>query len=102
MLSYQLIFATGDVGNLHVVGGGGQVFHLLAGEDVNGNQVDLCVAVFSSLGGGHFDNLARAALDDNEAVLSQGGTLHGEGGRGTRIGGLEGVFMLASDGQFRL
>jgi len=90
----QLVFATVDVGNLHVVGGWGQIFHLLAGEDVNGNQVDFGVTVLPSLGGRHFDDLAWAALDDDEAVLSQGGTLHRKGGRGAGIGRLEGVFML--------
>jgi hypothetical protein len=92
--SYQLVFTTDDVGNLHVVGGWGEIFQLLAGEDIQGGQVDLCVTVFAGLGGGHVDNLAGATLDDNETVLSQGGTLHGEGGRGAGIGGLEGVLML--------
>ena len=82
--------------------GWGEIFHLLAGEDVESNQVDLCMTVLSSLGGGHFDDLAWAALDDNEAVLSQGGTLHRVGGRGTGVRGLEGVFMLERvEGQFK-
>ncbi len=76
------------------MGGWGQIFQLLAGEDVDGGQVDFGVTVFSSLGGGHVDDLAWATLDDNEAVLSQGGTLHGIGGRGAGIGRLEGVLML--------
>lgn len=76
------------------MGGWGEIFHFLAGEDVEGNQVDLCVTVLPSLGGGHFDNLAWATLDNNEAVLSQGGTLHRVGGRGTGVGRLEGVLML--------
>ena len=42
--------------------------------------MDLGVTVLSSLGGGHVDDLAWATLDDNEAVLSQGGTLHRVGG----------------------
>jgi len=56
--------------------------------------MDLGVTVLSSLGGRHVNDLAWAALDDNEAVLSQGGTLHRVGGRGTCIGGLKGVLML--------
>lgn len=91
---YQLIFTTGDIGNLHVVGGWRQIFHLLASENVQSDQVNLRVTVLASLGGGHVDDLARATFDDNEAVLSQGGTLHRVGGRSTSIGGLEGVFML--------
>ena len=92
--SYQLIFTTNDVGDLHVVGGWGQILQLLAGENVEGSQVNLSVTVLASLGGGHIDDLAWATLDDNESVLSQGGTLHREGGRGACIDGLEGVLML--------
>ncbi len=92
--SYKLVFATSDVGDLHVVGGWGQIFELLVGEDVESSKMDLCVTVFASLGGGHFDDLAGTTLDDNEAVLSQGGTLHRVGSRGTGIGTLKGVLML--------
>ncbi len=92
--SYQLVFTTNDVRNLHVVGGWGEIFQLLASKDVESNQMDLRVTVLASLGSGHVDNLAWATLDDNETVLSQGGTLHRVGGRGTGIGGLEGVLML--------
>ena len=64
------------------------------GEDVNGNEMDLGVAVFAGLRGRHFDDLAGAVLDADETVLPQGGTLHGVGGRGTGIGALKGVLML--------
>ena len=77
------------------MGGWREILQLLASEDVKRSQVNLCVTVLSSLGGGHVDDLAGATLDDNEAVLSQGGTLHGIGGRGAGVpGGLEGVLML--------
>lgn len=76
------------------MGGGAEFFELLASEDIDGDQMDLGVTVLASLGGRHINNLARAVLDHNEAVLSQGGTLHREGGRGARIGGVEGVLML--------
>jgi hypothetical protein len=76
------------------VGGGRQVFQLLASEDVYGDQVDFGVTVLASLGGGHIDDLAGTALDDDEAVLSQGRALHGVGERSASVGGLEGVFML--------
>ena len=91
---YKLELAAGDVGDVHVVGGRGQLLELLAGEDVDGDQVDLGVTVLAGLGGGHVDNLARAVLDDNVTVLAESGTLHGVGGRGTRIGGVEGHLML--------
>ena len=92
--AYELIFVTGDVGNVHVVGRRAKIFVLLASEDVQSNQMDLGVAVLAGLGGRHVDDLAGAALDDDEAVLPQGRTLHGVGGRGAGVGGLEGVPML--------
>lgn len=76
------------------MGGGAEILKLLAGEDVDGDQVDLGVTVLASLGGGHVDDLARAALDDDEAVLSEGRTLHGERQRRAGVGRVEGVFML--------
>lgn len=76
------------------MGGGRQIFQLLAGEDVDGDQVNLRVTVLASLGGRHFDDLARTALDDDVAVLPQSRALHGEGSRGAGVGGLEGVLML--------
>ena len=76
------------------MGGRAEIFQLLLGEDVDGDQMDLGVTVLSGLGGGHLDNLARAVLDDDEAVLPQGRTLHGVRLGGTGIGALEGVLML--------
>jgi hypothetical protein len=79
-VTYKLEFVALDVGDIHVVGGGRQIFQLLAGEDIDGDQVDLSVTVLASLGGGHFDDLAGTALDDDVAVLPQSRALHGEGG----------------------
>jgi len=62
------------------VGGGAELFELLSGEDVDGNQVNLGVAVLAGLGCGHLHNLAGAVLDDDESVLPQGRALHGVGG----------------------
>lgn len=76
------------------MGGGAEFFELLVGEDVNGDQMDLGVAVLSGLGGGHLDDLARAVLDADETILPQGRALHGVGLRGTRISGVESVLML--------
>lgn len=61
------------------MGGRAKLLELLAGEDVDGDKVDLGVTVLASLGGGHVDDLARAALDADMAVLTQSGTLHREG-----------------------
>ena len=41
--------------------------------------------------------IAGSALDDDMAVLSHGRTLHGVGGRGTGIGGLEDVLLVLWD-----
>ena len=74
---------------------GAKFFELLASEDIDSNQMDLGVTVLSSLGGGHIDDLAGTVLDHDETVLPQGRALHGEGGRGAGIGGLESVLMLS-------
>ena len=68
------------------MGGGGEIFELLAGEDVDGDKVDLGVTVLASLGGGHVDDLAGTVLDDDVAVLPQSRALHGVGERGAGIG----------------
>lgn len=92
--THQLVLLTGDVGDVHVVGGGGQILELLASEDINGNDVDLGVTVLASLRGGHLDDLAGTALNDDVTVLPQGRALHGEGGRRAGIGRLEGNVVL--------
>lgn len=92
--AYQLVLTARDIGDVHVVGGGREIFVLLAGEDVGSDQMDLGVTVLASLGGRHVDNLARAALDYDEAVLTQSRALHREGERRTGIGGLESDIVL--------
>ena len=89
-----MVLLADDIWDVHVVGGWAKFFELLAGEDIDSNQMDFSVTMLASLGGGHVNDLAWATLDDNEAVLSQGGTLHRVGSRGAGIGGLEGVLML--------
>lgn len=71
---------------------------------INGDEMNLRVSVLAGFGGGHVDDLARAAcsttptsvmislfpqpiyrtLDDDVPVLTQGRALHGEGERSTR------------------
>jgi len=80
----KLVFSAVDIGDIHVVGGGADIFHFLAGEDVDGDQVDLGVTVLAGLGGAHVDDLARPAFDDDVAVLPQGRALHREGEGGPR------------------
>ena len=43
---------------------------------VSSDKVDLGVTVLAGLGGGHVDDLARPALDDDVTVLAESGTLH--------------------------
>lgn len=95
--TYELVFLPGDERHLHVVGGGRQIFQLLAGEDVEGHDVDLGVTVLAGLGGRHFDDLAWATLDDNVTTLPQSGTLHRVGLRGAGVGGLEVLLMLQDE-----
>ena len=64
-----MVFSTGHVGDIHVVGGWTQVLKLLSSENVDGNQVNLCVTVLAGLGGTHFNNLAGPALDDNVTIM---------------------------------
>lgn len=78
------------------MGGRAEIFELLLSEDVDGDKMDLGVTVFSSLGGGHFDDLAGAVLDHDEAVLPKSRALHRISGRGTGIDALEGVLMLCN------
>lgn len=94
MKTNELVFLAGDIWDIHVVGGWAEIFKLLASEDIDGDEMDFGMAVFAGLWGTHFDNLAGAALDDDEAILPQGRALHGIGGRGASIGALKGVLML--------
>jgi hypothetical protein len=75
------------------VGGGGEIFQLLAGEDIESDDVNLGVTVLASLGGRHINDLAGTTLDDNVTVLSQSGALHGVGRGRTSVGGLEGLML---------
>jgi hypothetical protein len=85
--TYELHFTTGNVGDIHVVGRRAKLFKLLAGEDVDSNEMDLGVTVLASLGAG-------ASLDHNEAVLAKSRTLHRVGGGSASIGAVKGVLML--------
>lgn len=92
--AYKLVLLAGDDWDIHVVGRWAKLLKLLAGEDINGDQVDLGVSVLAGLGGRHIDNLTWTGLDADESVLSQGRTLHWVGGGRAGIGRVEGVLML--------
>jgi hypothetical protein len=92
--TYKLVFLATNVWHIHVVSRRAQIFELLAGEEIDGDQMDLGMTVLARLRGGHFDNLARAVFDDYEAVLAQSRTLHRVCGRGAGVGTLKGVFLM--------
>ena len=92
--THELVLLASDVGNIHVVGGGAQFLELFTGEDIKSDQMDLGVAVLSSLGSGHIDDFAGAVLDHHESVLAQGRALHREGSGSASIGAFERVLML--------
>lgn len=73
---------------------GAEILKLLAGEDIEGDKVDLGVTVLACLGSRHVDDLARATLNDDVTVLAQGRALHREGRGRAGVSGLEGVIML--------
>lgn len=77
------------MGNVAIVGRGGQILNLLVSEDINGDEMALGVTVLAGFGGGDVNNLAGAVLDHNVTVLADGTSLHGEGLGGASIGGLE-------------
>lgn len=49
-----------------------EILQLLAGEDIQRNQMNLCVAVLAGLGGRHLGNLAGSVLNHDEAILAKG------------------------------
>lgn len=97
--THKLELAAADVGNVHVVGRGGEFFVLLASEDLNSNEMDLGMTVLAGLGGRHIDDLAGLALDDDVAALAEGRALHGERQRRAGVGGLERDIVLNKPSQ---
>jgi hypothetical protein len=78
------------------VGRWAQLFHLLAGKDVDGDQVDLGVSVLACLGGRHVHDLSGPALDTDEPSFAQSRALHRIGERQPGITGVvKGVLMLS-------
>ena len=68
-----------------------EVFELLPGEDVNGDEMDLGVSVLASFGSAHLNDFAGARFNHDKAVLAECRALHGIGGGGASIGALESV-----------
>lgn len=78
-LTHKLVFLADDIGYVHIVSGRAKIFELLAGEDVNSDEMNLGVAVLAGLRGAHLHNLARATLNDHETVFAESRALHGIG-----------------------
>jgi len=91
---HETVFITGDVGDIHIMGRRGDIFELLAGKDIDGDEVNFCVTVLARLGGGHVNDLAGPALDHDVSVLPESRALHRVGKRGPRTGRLELVLVL--------
>lgn len=49
MKTYELVFLAGDIWDIHVVGGWAEIFEFLAGEDINGDEMDFGMAVLAGL-----------------------------------------------------
>jgi len=77
------------VGHVVVVRGRDQLLKLLAGEDIDGDEMALSVTVLASLGGRHVRDLAGTVFDADVSALADGTRLLGEGEGGTRLAGLE-------------
>ena len=86
----ELVLELLDEGRGEVVRRGGDFFVLLVGEDVDGGDVSLGVAVLASLGGGDVGDAAREALDADVVTLLE---LTGGDGEGV---GRAGVDLLKS------
>jgi len=91
-------FGTVDHGNGGSVGGGYHIFELLASEDINGGEIAFSVAVLSGLGDGNVKDLAWLSLDHDVSSLLDLSSLHGDGGGGTGVGALDGVFIIRHGG----
>ena len=76
------------------MGGRAKIFQFLAGKNIDGDEMNLGMPVFASLGSAHFDNLARATFDDDKSVLPQGGALLRIGRRCASISAIKSVLML--------
>jgi len=91
----QLKISAGNLWNITVVGRWDNIFQLLAIKDIYRHEVALCMPMFTSLRCGNLDNLARAALDDEVAVLADSAGLLREGLGGPGVGlVLEGVLAV--------
>jgi len=96
----ELVFLTTDVGDIHIVGGGADIFQLLSGKDIDGDKMDLGVTVLAGLRGRHVDDLAWAALDANMSVLAESRALHRESQGRAGAGLLKGLIVALIVGHF--
>jgi len=79
----KLVFSAGHVRHVHVVGGRTNIFEFFSGKDIDGDEMDFSMSMFTRLGGGHVNDFAGPALDHDVTVLPESRALHGVGERGT-------------------
>lgn len=104
-INAHLIITTNNVWDIHVMCGRTDIFVFLVSKYINSHEVHLNanvisrnafvktihlgVPMLSSLGGRHFDYLARATFEHNKPILPQGRTLCWISFRSTSISRLE-------------
>jgi len=76
------------------VGGGDHILELLAGEDVNGQEIALGVAVLPRLGDRDVEHLAGLSLDHHVAALLDGSGLHRDDLGRSGVGVLDGIILV--------
>ena len=59
-------YLSDDIGDIHVMRRGTNILELLAGENVEGNEMNFSVTVLASLGSGHLDDFAWATWVSGE------------------------------------
>ena len=67
-VTYQLVFVTSDIGNIHIMRGWTQFFEFFSSKDVDSNKMDFCMTMLAGLGGAHFNNFTGPTLDYNMTV----------------------------------
>jgi len=95
----KLVLVTLHNRDLHVVGGGADIFVLLASEDIKTHKMDLSVTVLASLRSGHINNLAGETLKNDKTVLTEGGALLRESLRCSCLGLLK-IVVICHCGLF--
>lgn len=84
----------GDIRNVDVVSWWTQIFVLFPRKNIQGNEMNLCMSMFPSLGGGHLHHFTWTTFDHDESSLSKSRTLHWVGGWSSCICTLKLLFVF--------